>query len=74
MRFAAEVRMEGDIEWLEEEWEIALQAAYAMSKRWKEDAAILYDFSVVKLSENEEPPLEVIRYINPLDRMTRVRR
>jgi hypothetical protein len=68
------MRMEGDIEWLEEEWEIALQAAHAMSKRWKEDAAILYDFSVVKLSENEEPPLEIIRYRHRLDGMTRVRR
>ena len=67
------VSMEGDIEWLEEEWEIALQAAHTMTRRWKEDAAILYDFSVVKLSENEEPPLEIVRYSNYLDRLTRVR-
>lgn len=65
--------MEGDIQWLQEEWEIALQAAYMMSKRWKEDAAILYDFSVVKLSENDEPPIEIVRYQHPLDNMTKVR-
>lgn len=65
--------MEGDIEWLEEEWEIALQAARMMANRWKEDAAILYDFSVVKLSANEEPPLEIIKYQHPLDNMTKVR-
>lgn len=66
--------MEGDIGWLEEEWEIALQAAYAMSKRWKADAAILYDFSVVRADENEEAPLEVIRYQHPIDHMDRVRK
>jgi len=64
--------MEGDIQWLEEEWEIALQAAYRMSKRWKEDAAILYDFSVVKLSETKEAPIEIIRYTAPFERMTKV--
>jgi hypothetical protein len=64
--------MEGDIEWLEEEWEIALQAARMMANRWKEDAAILYDFSVVKLSTNEKPPLEIIRYTAPFERMTKV--
>ena len=45
-----------------EDWIIALRAAEAMAKRWQEDVAILTDFRVVKLKENDEPPLEIIRY------------
>jgi len=45
-----------------EDWIIAVRAAEAMAIRWQEDAAILTDFKVVKLSSNEEPPLEIVRY------------
>lgn len=45
-----------------EDWIIALRAAETMAKRWREDVAILTDFRVVKLKENDEPPLEIIRY------------
>jgi hypothetical protein len=45
-----------------EDWIIALRAAETMAKRWREDVAILKDFRVVKLKENDEPPLEIIRY------------
>ena len=45
-----------------DEWVIAIQAAEVLSQKFQEDVAILYDFSVVRLSENEEPPLEIIRY------------
>jgi len=45
-----------------EDWIIALRAAEAMAKRWQEDVAILTDFRVVKLKDNDEPPLEIIRY------------
>ena len=45
-----------------EDWIVALRAAEAMAKRWQEDVAILTDFRVVKLKDNDEPPLEIIRY------------
>ena len=45
-----------------EDWIIAVRAAEAMSKRWQDDVAILTDFRVVKLIDNDEPPLEIIRY------------
>jgi hypothetical protein len=45
-----------------EDWIIALRAAETMAKRWRQDVAILKDFRVVKLKENDEPPLEIIRY------------
>ena len=45
-----------------EDWIIALRAAETMAKRWQEDVAILTDFRVVKLSSNDEPPLEIVRY------------
>ena len=45
-----------------EDWIIALRAAEAMAKRWQEDVAILTDFRVVKLANNDEPPLEIVRY------------
>lgn len=48
-----------------DEWVIAIQAAEVLCQKFQEDVAILYDFSVVRLSENEEPPLEIIRYDGP---------
>lgn len=45
-----------------EDWIIAVRAAEAMALRWQEDVAILTDFKVVKLSSNDEPPLEIVRY------------
>jgi hypothetical protein len=45
-----------------EDWIIALRAAEVMAKRWQADVAILTDFRVVKLKDNDEPPLEIIRY------------
>jgi len=64
--------MEGDVEWLQQEWDIALQTASTMSKRLKEDVAILYDFKVVRSCTNDKPHLEIIRYTAPFERMTRV--
>ena len=41
---------------------IALQAATRMADMFREDFVIMSDLSVKKLSECEEPPLEIIRY------------
>ena len=44
------------------DWIIAVRSAEAMAIRWQEDVAIMTDFKVVKLSSNDEPPLEIVRY------------
>jgi len=41
---------------------IAIQAAMQMAKKFEEDFAILSDLSVVRLVDNDEPPLEIVRY------------
>lgn len=41
---------------------IAVKSAHAMSIRHKKDMAILFDYSIVPLGENDEPPLEIVRY------------
>ena len=45
-----------------ENWVIAIQAAQAMAIRHQEDMAVLSDYRLVKLKNNDEPPLEIIRY------------
>jgi hypothetical protein len=42
---------------------IAVQAAEATANRLQEDVAILSNFRVVPLKSNDEPPLEIVRYI-----------
>ena len=42
---------------------IAVQAAEAMSRHLRQDMAILTDFRVVPLISNDEPPLEIVRYL-----------
>lgn len=42
---------------------IAVQAAEAMSRHLRQDMAILSDFRVVPLISNDEPPLEIVRYM-----------
>lgn len=42
---------------------IAVQAAEATANRLQEDVAILSNFRVVPLKTNDEPPLEIVRYI-----------
>ena len=44
---------------------IAVKAAHAMDNRHKEDMAILSDYSIVALKDNDEPPLEIVRYKFP---------
>jgi len=44
---------------------IAVKAAHAMANRHKEDMAILSDYSIVALKDNDEPPLEIVRYKFP---------
>lgn len=41
---------------------IAVQAAMTMAKKFEEDFCILQDLSVVRLIDNNEPPLEIVRY------------
>jgi hypothetical protein len=41
---------------------IAVKAAHAMANRHRKDMAILFDYSIVPLDENDEPPLEIVRY------------
>ena len=43
---------------------MALKAAERMAIRFREDMAVLHDLSVVALATNDEPALEIIRYIN----------
>lgn len=42
---------------------IAVQAAQSFAQRIKQDVAILTDCRVVPLINNEEPPLEIIRFV-----------
>lgn len=42
---------------------IAVQAAETMAKRLQQDMVILPNFKVVPLKNNDEPPLEIVRYI-----------
>jgi hypothetical protein len=44
---------------------IAVKAAHAMANRHKKDMAILFDYRIVPLDENDEPPLEIVRYKFP---------
>jgi hypothetical protein len=44
---------------------IAVKAAHAMANRHRKDMAILFDYSIVPLDENDEPPLEIVRYKFP---------
>jgi len=44
---------------------IAVKAAHAMANRHREDMAILFDYSIVPLKDNDEPPLEIVRYKFP---------
>ena len=44
---------------------IAVKAAHAMANRHMEDMAILFDYSIVPLKDNDEPPLEIVRYKFP---------
>ena len=44
---------------------IAVKAAHAMANRHKEDMAILFDYRIVPLKDNDEPPLEIVRYKFP---------
>jgi len=41
---------------------LAYQAAMATALRLKEDIAIMEDLAVIRLSECDEPPREIIRY------------
>jgi hypothetical protein len=41
---------------------LAYQAAMATALRLREDIAIMEDLAVIRLSECNEPPIEVIRY------------
>jgi len=41
---------------------LAYQAAVATALRLKEDIAIMPDLAVIRLSECDEPPQEIIRY------------
>lgn len=41
---------------------IAICAATQMTRTFKEDFCILPDLRVVRLRDNNEPPLEIIRY------------
>jgi len=41
---------------------IAVKAAHAMANRHKKDMAILFDYRIVPLDENDEPPLEIVRF------------
>ena len=41
---------------------VAIQAAVSMSERFREDIAILSDLSVVKLSQTNDVPLEIVKY------------
>ena len=41
---------------------IAVQAAMTMAKKFEEDFCILQDLSVVRLIDNDETPLEIVRY------------
>ena len=41
---------------------IAVKAAHAMANRHRKDMAILFDYRIVPLDQNDEPPLEIIRY------------
>ena len=45
---------------------LAYQAAMATALRLKEDIAIMEDLAVIRLSECDEPPREIIRY-SPLE-------
>ena len=45
-----------------EEVMIAVQAAMTMAKKFEEDFCILQDLSVVRLIDNDETPLEIVRY------------
>ena len=47
---------------------IAVAAAEAMARRWREDAAILQTLTVVNLKDCTEPPLEIVRYFRGVDR------
>ena len=42
--------------------QIAIRAAIKMTELFREDFCILTDLRVVRMSENDEPPLEIIRY------------
>jgi len=53
--------MFGQIE--SDDFMIAVQAAEATANRLQEDVAILSNFRVVPLKSNDEPPLEIVRYI-----------
>ena len=44
---------------------IAVKAARAMANRHREDMAILFDYRIVPLKDNDEPPLEIVRYKFP---------
>ena len=41
---------------------VAVQAAVRMAEHFRQDFVILSDLRVIKLSECDEPPLEIIRY------------
>lgn len=45
-----------------EDVRIAICAAMQMTRTFKEDFCILADLRVVRLRDNDEPPLEIIRY------------
>lgn len=45
-----------------EDVQIAICAAMQMTRTFKEDFCILSDLRVVRLRDNDEPPLEIIRY------------
>lgn len=43
---------------------IAVQAADTMARTMKQDVAILTGFRVVLLTNNDEPPLEIFRFVD----------
>lgn len=43
---------------------IAVQAADTMARQMKQDVAILTGFRVVLLINNDEPPLEIFRFVD----------
>lgn len=43
---------------------LAVEAAVATARRFQEDVAIMPDLAVIRLSEADEPPLEVICYVD----------
>ena len=62
------------LEGLDDDYSIAVQAAEAMAEKLKQDVCIMPDLSIRLLRNNEDPPLEIVRFVNPINYMNRVRK